>query len=251
VLLRENVSLARYTTFNIGGPARWFAEAETESDILETLAFAQARALPLLVLGGGSNVLVADAGFAGVVLHVSFRGIRQVDDTLEVAAGEEWDPVVAYAVAHNLAGLECLSGIPGLTGGTPVQNVGAYGQEVSQTITRVRAYDREVADFVELSNADCGFSYRTSIFNSSSRDRYIVTRVRFRLVHGGAPTLSYADLQRYFSGKAGAPNLAEVRDAVRSIRQMKGMLIVAGDPDSRSAGSFFRGACKVARRMAG
>jgi UDP-N-acetylmuramate dehydrogenase len=240
VHLRENVSLARYTTFDIGGPARWFTEAETESDILEACAFARNRAVPLQVLGGGSNVLIADKGFDGLVLHVALRGIREVDGTLEVAAGEEWDPVVAYTVARDLAGLECLSGIPGLTGGTPVQNVGAYGQEVSQTITQVRAYDREAADFVDLSNAECGFSYRASIFNSSARDRYIVTRVTYRLVPGGAPSLSYADLQRHFAGQSETPTLLEVRDAVRSIRFGKGMLIVPGDPDSRSAGSFFR-----------
>jgi UDP-N-acetylmuramate dehydrogenase len=240
VHLRENVSLARYTTFGIGGPARWFAEAETESDILEACAFARDREVPLQVLGGGSNVLIADKGFNGLVLHVALRGIHEANGTLEVAAGEEWDPVVAYALARDLAGLECLSGIPGLTGGTPVQNVGAYGQEVSQTITQVRAYDREAGDFVDLSNAECGFSYRSSIFNSSARDRYIVTRVTFQLVPGGSPNLSYADLQRYFAGKNGIPTLPEVRDAVRSIRYSKGMLIVAGDPDSRSAGSFFR-----------
>jgi len=240
VHLRENVSLARYTTFGIGGPARWFTAAETESDILEASAFARDRGVPMQVLGGGSNVLVADKGFDGLVLHVALRGIHEADGTLEVAAGEEWDPVVAYALARALAGLECLSGIPGLTGGTPVQNVGAYGQEVSQTITQVRAYDREAGDFVNLSNAECRFSYRTSIFNSSARDRYIVTRVMFRLVTGGSPNLSYADLQRYFAEKNGMPTLSEVRDAVRSIRYNKGMLIVAGDPDSHSAGSFFR-----------
>ena len=238
--LRENVSLARYTTLSIGGPARWFAEIETESDILEALAFAHTRTLPIQILGGGSNVLIADAGFNGLVLHIGLRGIREHNSTLEVAAGEEWDPIVAYAIERNLAGIECLSGIPGRTGGTPVQNVGAYGQEVSQTITQVRAYDRKAAVFVTLSNADCGFTYRTSIFNTTARDRYIVTSVTFALTPNGAPNLSYDDLQRHFANHNHAPTLAEVRNAVREIRHRKGMLIVTGDPDARSAGSFFR-----------
>lgn len=238
--LRENVSLARYTTFGIGGPARWFAEAYTESDILEALAFARDRTISLFVLGGGSNVLISDAGFDGLVLNICLKGIHENGGKLNVAAGEEWDAVVAYAVSRDLAGLECLSGIPGRTGGTPVQNVGAYGQEVSQTITHVRVYDREAAEFLVLSNADCRFTYRISIFNTTARDRFIVTNVNFQLVPGGAPNLSYADLKRHFSGRADSPTLTEVREAVRSIRHSKGMLIVAGDPDSHSAGSFFR-----------
>ncbi len=238
--LRENVSLARYTTFGIGGPGRWFVEAYTESDLLEALAFAGDRALPLFILGGGSNVLISDTGFDGLVLKICLQGIHETAGALTAAAGEEWDRVVAYAVARDLAGIECLSGIPGSTGGTPVQNVGAYGQEVSQTITYVRVYDRVAAEFTELSNADCRFTYRTSIFNTSARDRFIVTSVTFQLVPSGAPNLSYTDLKGHFTGRADSPTLAEVRDAVRSIRHSKGMLIVAGDPDFRSAGSFFR-----------
>lgn len=240
VHLRQNVSLARYTTFRIGGRARWFARAESEDDIRKAIALAKDRLLPLFVLGGGSNVLIADQGFNGLVLHIDIKGIRESDATLTAAAGEEWDPVVAYAVERNCAGIECLSGIPGRVGGTPVQNVGAYGQEVSQTIAQVRAYDREFDRFVDLSNADCGFSYRTSIFNTAARNRYIVSSVTFQLVRGGPPNIMYYDLERHFASNHQTATLTAVREAVREIRKRKGMLITSGDPDSRSAGSFFR-----------
>jgi UDP-N-acetylmuramate dehydrogenase len=147
---------------------------------------------------------------------------------------------VAYAVAQNCGGIECLSGIPGSTGGTPVQNVGAYGQEVAETIARVRVLDLERDQIRELSNADCGFSYRTSIFNSSAAGRYIVLKVAFALTPGAAPRIEYADLKKYFAGKSSAPALAQVRNAVREIRRGKAMLLVEGDPDCQSAGSFFK-----------
>src|ERR1700760_2172409 len=187
----ERVPLAPYTTFQIGGPARWFAEAANEDDIVAGIAFAREHHLPLFILGGGSNLLVSDAGFPGLVLRIALMGMRSThqDDRLLVsaAAGEDWDGLVAYAVAANAAGVECLSGIPGTVGGTPVQNVGAYGQEVSETIVTVRALDRRTARFVDLAAADCGFSYRRSIFNSSERERYIVSRVDYSLVSHGAP----------------------------------------------------------------
>src|SRR6202041_1665087 len=150
----EEVPLAPYTTFQIGGPARWFAEASSEDDIAAGIAFASERRLPLFVLGGGSNLLVSDAGFAGLVLRIALPGIESAQEgvrsIISAAAGEDWDGVVAYAVAGGYAGVECLSGIPGTVGGTPVQNVGAYGQEVSQTIVRVRAFDRRTTQFVNL-----------------------------------------------------------------------------------------------------
>ena len=157
----------------------------------------------------------------------------------QVGAGEDWDGFVERAVRDNCAGVECLAGIPGTVGGTPVQNVGAYGQEVASAIERVRAFDLEEHVFVELSAAECGFAYRRSRFNSADRGRYIVTRVDYRLMPGGAPTLRYAELQRAFP-EGVQPSLAEVAAQVRLIRQAKGMLIVAGDPDCRSAGSFFK-----------
>ncbi len=241
----EQVPLAPYTTFQIGGPARWFAEAAGEDDIVEGIAFAGERQLPLFVLGGGSNLLVSDAGFPGLVLRIALRGIASTpaSDRLIVsaAAGEDWDGLVAYAVAENCAGVECLSGIPGTVGGTPVQNVGAYGQEVSQTIVTVRAFDRKTTEFVDLAAASCGFSYRRSIFNSTHRERYIVSRVDYALRKGGSANFVYADLAGYFATRnVVSPTLAEVRDATRSIRAQKGMLLVPGDADCRSAGSFFK-----------
>jgi UDP-N-acetylmuramate dehydrogenase len=241
----EEVPLAPYTTFQIGGPARWFAEAVSEDDIAAGIAFARERKLPLFILGGGSNLLVSDAGFSGFVLRIALRGIASTQEggrsIISAAAGEDWDGFVAYAVGADLGGVECLSGIPGTVGGTPVQNVGAYGQEVSQTIVTVRAFDRNTGQFVDLPASECGFSYRRSIFNSSQRERYVVSRVHYALRKDAAPNFVYADLARYFAArKVTAPRLAEVRDAVRSIRAQKGMLLVPGDADCRSAGSFFK-----------
>ena len=241
----EHVPLAPYTTFQIGGPARWFAEAASEDDIAAGVAFAAKRHLPLFVLGGGSNLLVSDAGFPGLVLRIALEGITSTQENGRVivssAAGEDWDGLVAYAVGAGYAGLECLSGIPGTVGGTPVQNVGAYGQEVSQTIVTVRVFDRTGGAFVDLSSAACGFSYRRSIFNTTQKERYIVSRVDYALRENAPANFVYADLARYFAAQNQAsPTLAEVREAVRGIRAQKGMLLVAGNSDCRSAGSFFK-----------
>lgn len=238
--IREDVALAPFTTFGIGGPARYFTTARTEADVEQAVAFARERSLPLFVLGGGSNLLVRDTGFSGLVLHIAIQGIeRSTDELLDVGAGESWDGLVDHAIALDLAGIECLAGIPGSVGGTPVQNVGAYGQEVSETIESVRAFDREICQWHDLANADCHFRYRESLFNTDAPNRYIVTRVRFRLHPNGAATIRYAELQRRFAD-APAPTLAEVATAVREIRRSKGMVITAGDPDTRSAGSFFK-----------
>jgi UDP-N-acetylmuramate dehydrogenase len=241
----EEVPLAPYTTFQIGGPARWFAEALSEDDIAAGFAFATERKLPLFILGGGSNLLVSDSGFSGLVLHIALRGIASTEESgrsiISAAAGEDWDGLVAYAVAAGLAGVECLSGIPGTVGGTPVQNVGAYGQEVSQTIVTVRAFDRKSLQFIDLAASDCGFSYRRSIFNSSQRDRYVVSRVHYALRKDAPANFVYADVARYFAARnVTAPTLVEVREAVRSIRAQKGMLLMTGDADCHSAGSFFK-----------
>jgi UDP-N-acetylmuramate dehydrogenase len=235
----EFVSLAPYTTFRIGGPARWFAEASTEDEIAEGVEFALEHGLPRFVLGGGSNLLVREAGFPGLVIHVGLRGIRRDADSFQVAAGESWDAFVGHAVEHNYAGLECLAGIPGTVGATPVQNVGAYGQEVAETIIGVRALDTKTNRMVELAAAECAFAYRRSIFNSTERGRYIVTAVTYRLRASEAPKLDYIDLRRRFP--AGThPSLREVSEAVREIRNDKGMLLVEGEPNCRSAGSFFK-----------
>jgi len=248
MLIEENKPLAPFTTFGIGGPARWFVEAASEADIVEAAAWAREHAQRLFVLGGGSNLLVADTGFNGLVLHVGLRGIavdsnKSAECIYQAGAGEDWDLCVERTIQDSCAGIECLAGIPGTVGGTPVQNVGAYGQEVDSVIERVRAFDLEKRQFVEFSKAECGFSYRRSRFNTVERGRYIVSRVDYRLTPGGAPTIRYADLQRTLTARQTAGrelSLAEVATVVREVRQSKGMLLVEGDPDCRSAGSFFK-----------
>lgn len=244
--IKENIPLAPLTTFHVGGPARYFVDAQTESEVNDAVVFAAERRLPLFVLGGGSNLVIADSGWPGLVVKISLRGVDSQTDAASkiyvAAAGESWDALVAHTVGENCAGLECLSGIPGTVGGTPVQNVGAYGQEVSQTIRRVRVLEIKSGRIREMDNAACGFHYRSSIFNSSCRGEYIVLEVEYRLTPGGAPTIEYADLKKHFAsrGVAGPPPLSEVRDTVRAIRQSKAMLLVSGDEDCRSAGSFFK-----------
>jgi UDP-N-acetylmuramate dehydrogenase len=236
---REHVPLAPYTTFHIGGPARWFAEATSEAEILQAVEFARSHSLPLFVLGGGSNLLVSDEGFPGLVLRIALRGVEHDGDIFRVAAGDDWDGFVSQTVAQNYAGIECLAGIPGTVGGTPVQNVGAYGQEVAETVVSVRVIDLATLEIKELLPEGCGFAYRRSIFNSTARGRYIVTRVDYALKKDGSPCVTYSDLKKHFAGVA-EPSLGAVSDAVRNIRRQKGMLIADGDPDCRSAGSFFK-----------
>lgn len=240
MLLREQVPLAQFTTFSIGGPARWLAEADSEDALLEAVSFARERSVPLFVLGGGSNVLASDEGFPGVVLCIALRGMQQDGNRFRVAAGENWDAFVSHAVALGFGGIECLAGIPGTVGGTPVQNVGAYGQEVSDTITAVRVLDLRSLAFMELPASACGFSYRRSIFNSTQQQRFIVTQVEYRLRTDAFPVISYPDLKRRFQDRAEPPSLKEVAAAVREIRHGKGMLLVPGEADCRSAGSFFK-----------
>jgi UDP-N-acetylmuramate dehydrogenase len=251
VLLLENIPLAPLTTINIGGPAKYFVEANNIAEVQEAVTFAHSRDLPLFVLGGGSNLVVADAGWPGLVLKIALSGIDRApgqgpedEDAGKIlfhaGAGESWDRFVSHAVMAHCAGVECLSGIPGSVGGTPVQNVGAYGQEVSETISSVQVLDLKDGQIRELCREACGFAYRTSIFNTTEQGRFIVLRVTFALTPDGAPSITYADLQRQFEGRETTPNLAETREAVRHIRALKGMLIVPGDPDSQSAGSFFK-----------
>lgn len=241
--IRENVPLAPFTTLKIGGAARFFVQAETEREILKAIEFAEANQLEIFVLGGGSNVLIADRGFDGLVLHVALKGISLTNGengavSVRAEAGEDWDAFCRFCVEKNLAGVEALSGIPGLVGGTPVQNVGAYGQEVSETITRVRVFDRKSKEILRLSNAECRFAYRTSIFNSTDKNRFIVLAVTFALQENGAPKLVYKDLREFFGARE--PTLAETRAAVLQIRRAKSMVIEPDDINSRSAGSFFK-----------
>lgn len=237
--VERDVPLAPFTTLGVGGNARYYVRAGSETGIARAIEFADANSLDIFVLGGGSNIVVSDDGFDGLVVHIVPKGVTFDDDgVVRVAAGEEWDGFVAECVERDLAGIECLSGIPGFVGGTPVQNVGAYGQEVAETIRSVRCFDRESHEFVELLNAECGFEYRKSIFNTSIRDRYIVVSVLFQLKKGGSPKLSYKDLVEYFDGREAS--LAEVRQAVLDVRQSKSMVVDQTDPNSRSVGSFFK-----------
>jgi UDP-N-acetylmuramate dehydrogenase len=242
--IQENVLLAPFTTLGVGGPARFFVEALSTAEVLEAVAYAKSHAAPLFILGGGSNLVVSDAGWPGLVLKVAILGInhRHGHGTayFDVGAGESWDDFVAIVVQHHCAGIECLSGIPGSVGGTPVQNVGAYGQEVSETITTVVALDLQTGREEEFEKEDCGFGYRTSVFNNSARGRYVILRVTFALVHDGEPRIGYGDLKNYFAGLERKPTVTEVREAVLEIRASKAMLIRPGDEDSKSAGSFFK-----------
>jgi len=242
----ENVYLAPLTTLKVGGPARYFIESKSAAEVAEAVSFARSNDLPLFVLGGGSNLVVSDAGWTGLVLKVAVTGIEEHNPNdngktlFEVGAGEEWDKFVARAVARNCAGVECLSGIPGSVGGTPVQNVGAYGQEVSETVQSVLVFDLTDGQLRELCAEACGFQYRTSIFNTSERGRFIILRVTYALTPGGKPQIDYADLKKHFAGFQNSPSLTSTREAVRRIRAAKAMLITPGDEDCRSAGSFFK-----------
>ncbi|MBF4162476.1 UDP-N-acetylmuramate dehydrogenase [Nocardioides acrostichi] len=242
--------LADHTTLRLGGPARAWVVARTESELVAAVAAADAAGEPVLVLGGGSNLVVGDDGFAGTVVQVATSGVSadvDPDDDptcggalVTVAAGEGWDAFVATAVARGWVGVEALSGIPGSVGATPVQNVGAYGQEVADTIAQVRAYDREHGSVRTYALADCGFGYRWSRFKAEPH-RYVVLSVTFQLRQGtlGAP-VRYAELARTLGVEVGqrAP-LVDVRAAVLGLRAGKGMVLDAGDHDTWSAGSFF------------
>ncbi len=226
-----SVRLADYTTLGLGGPARAFVTATTEDELIEAVQAVGGE--PVLILGGGSNLVVADEGFPGTVIRVATTGFAVDGGTVTVAAGEKWDSVVERTIAAGLSGLECLSGIPGLAGATPIQNVGAYGQEVSETITGVRVFDREKSKTFFFHNDTCDFAYRTSIFRGT--DRYVVLAVTFGLATAPKP-IRYAEL----AGAAGdSPSLSRIREAVLELRRRKGMVIDPADPDSRSAGSFF------------
>jgi UDP-N-acetylmuramate dehydrogenase len=239
-VILDGVPLAPLTTLEVGGRARHFVDAGDEPTLVEALRWATERGLRVAVLGGGSNLVVSDAGFDGLVIRVAPRGCRfqsLPDGTtaLVAAAGEPWDALVADAVARGLAGLECLSGIPGLAGATPIQNVGAYGQEVADTIRAVRVLDRATLQVRELDAAACGFGYRDSRFKRAP-EAFVVLGVTFALQPGGPPALRYPELT---AAVGAAPTLAEVRAAVLALRARKSMVLRAGDPNRRSAGSFF------------
>ena len=240
---RENVPLAPYCTMGVGGPARYFLEAADEATVLEAVEWTRRRGLSLHALGGGSNVVIADEGVDGLVLRIAVRGLTErpggAGVEVTAAAGEPWDDFVQTTVTRGWAGLECLSGIPGLVGATPIQNVGAYGQEVAETITSVRAVERATGRVVTLSPADCGFGYRRSALKEAPSPP-IVLAVSFRLEPGGPPALRYADVVKDLERRRiASPSLADVRRSVLDIRRAKSMVLDAADPNGRTCGSFF------------
>jgi len=242
--IESRVALAPLTTLGVGGSAAHFARVEHETELGDTLDWAKQRALEVRVLGGGSNIVVADSGFPGLVIDLALRGVRIHNHgtyvEIRAAAGEPWDDFVATMVSRGYQGLECLSGIPGRVGATPIQNVGAYGQEVSESITQVTALDTIKSTPRIFSADECQFSYRDSWFKSREPGRYIITEVTFRLRLHTAPSLRYVELERYFREQGNpAPSLSRVREGVLQLRRAKSMVLDPSDPNSRSCGSFF------------
>jgi UDP-N-acetylmuramate dehydrogenase len=248
--IQENIPLAGHTTIRLGGPARYFIHCSTVPEIHEAIAFAREQRLRVQVLGGGSNMVFPDEGFPGVVMRVGLRGIDEQEKDgrmhVRVAAGELWDDVVALFITRGLRGIECLSGIPGYVGATPIQNVGAYGQEVAETIVAVEALERETGESVTFANSECGFAYRQSRFKQDDADRYIITSVTYELDTGGRPEIRYPELQKLIESTvdfnnlpSGAPALGAVRSTVLALRRRKSMVIDPEDPNSVSVGSFF------------
>lgn len=240
---RENVELAPFTTLSVGGPARYFIESKTIESVQAALEFADKLALPVFIFSGGSNVVVADKGFDGLAIRIAITGrtfSQCAPEVFEasVGAGEEWDAFVAEAVNHGLWGVECLSGIPGSVGGTPIQNVGAYGQEVAETISEVVCLDRRTGKARTFSNAECNFAYRQSRFNSTDAGKFVILQVRFHLRSNGQPELRYPDVAERIG--RGRPTLHQIRETIISIRREKAMVHDPSDPNSWSAGSFFK-----------
>ena len=241
--MTPDAALAPLTTIGLGGRARWLARCTNYGELRDSLAFASREGLPVQVFSGGSNIIFADDGFDGVVVNVALRGIREEDSAdgvrLSAGAGELWDGIVGHAVENGWGGIECLSGIPGSTGGTPVQNAGAYGQEVAETLTSVRALDRRTLTEKEFSRDECGFGYRESRFKRDDADRFIITEVRFLLRKNMKPEIRYAELKRVIDARGGDLSLRAVRDAVIGLRRKKSMVVDPADGNSRSVGSFF------------
>ncbi|MCM2393090.1 UDP-N-acetylmuramate dehydrogenase [Streptomyces albipurpureus] len=248
----QDAPLAPLTTFRLGGPATRLLTATTDDEVIAAVREADSAGTPLLIIGGGSNLVIGDKGFEGTALRVATEGFDLDGRELELAAGEVWTEAVARTVARGLAGIECLAGIPGSAGATPIQNVGAYGQEVSSTITEVIAYDRHRGETVTLANAACDFSYRHSRFKEHP-GRYVVLRVRFRLedADGLSAPIRYAETARGLGVEPGdRADLAEVRRTVLGLRASKGMVLDPDDHDTWSAGSFFTNPILSAERYA-
>jgi UDP-N-acetylmuramate dehydrogenase len=237
----DRVPLARHTTLELGGPARFYLRAKGEADVISGLEWAHRRGAAVAILGGGSNLVVGDDGYDGLVIEMVQCGIEEQargDRVLiTAAAGEEWDELVGRTVSAGFSGLECLSGIPGRVGATPIQNVGAYGQEVSETLVSVRAVDRETLAIVTLDRDECELSYRDSFFKRHP-ERYVILSATFALTPEGAPAVRYAELERALA-QIGSFDLPTVRETVVELRRAKSMILDGADPNGRSAGSFF------------
>lgn len=240
--IHKDVPLAPLTTFQLGGKAKFFASITTQKNLRQALDFAITNQLPIFVLGSGSDILIDDAGLNALVIKLANHTLntKKVDNKIHLtaSAGIEWDDLVAYSVSQNLQGIECLSAIPGTVGASPVQNIGAYGQEIKDTLVSLKAYDLELNRFIKFTNSDCHFSYRDSVFKSpKNKGRYIIWEVTFALLSNHKPTITYESLKSFFDiQKITSPTLSQVRDAVISIRQSK-----LDDPTILpNAGSFFK-----------
>jgi len=240
--IQENVPLAELTTFKIGGNARYFIEINSASELTDTFEWVKDKGLDYFILGGGSNTIFSDEDYLGLIIKMNIMGFEAIDEdesisTIKVGAGEDWDETVKRTVDMNLSGMEALSGVPGNTGATPVQNIGAYGQEVKDTIEFVEAYDTKENKITKLSNKDCNFSYRDSIFKSSQKGRYIICFVAFKLSKKAASIPQYKDVINYFIDKdISSPNLREIREAILEIRKNK----FVNPSIMPNAGSFFK-----------
>ena len=246
--LREQVPLAPYTTLGLGGKARYFVECGSEDEVRAALSYAAERRLPVYVLGGGSNVVFLDSGFPGLVLRVTIGGMELRDEPspqVRAGAGVDWDTLVQAVVQRGWTGVECLSGIPGTVGGTPIQNVGAYGQEIAETLVSVTCLDRTTLERRTFSARDCAFGYRDSRFKRQDRERYVVLEVTLRLARDQRPRIRYPELQRAVAELGGLDAVAPghavrlVREAVLALRRRKSMVLDPADPNTRSVGSFF------------
>jgi len=246
--IREHVPLAPYTTLGLGGKARYFVECDTEDQVRAALAYASDRRLPVYVLGGGSNVVFLDSGFPGLVMRITIGRMEWRDGPspeVRAGAGVDWDTVVQGVAERGWTGVECLSGIPGTVGGTPIQNVGAYGQEIAETLVSVACLDRTTRERRTFTAEDCAFGYRDSRFKRADRERYIVLEVTLRLARHRTPRIRYPELQRAVAGLGGLETIAPteavrlVREAVLTLRRSKSMVLDPADANTRSAGSFF------------
>lgn len=241
--IKENYPLKSLTTFGVGGPARYLVEVMSEEDLVKAISFSHAHQLSILIIGRGSNLLINDDGFNGLVVLNKIKGMESRSEDnhvfLTVYSGDDWDGFVKYCVQNNLQGIENMSGIPGTVGASPVQNIGAYGQNADSVITEVRAMDVQSGKPHAFKASECGFGYRKSIFNTNAYGRYIITAVTFRLTLNGLPDISYRDLRNYFPDIKGVA-LPDVREAVLDIRDKKGLLLMDGREGFKCAGSFFK-----------